>query len=75
MAEEYNITVRAGPESETLGEPFRYVTSPIPEWVKNVDEEPYSTAVQTALSGAAEMVRNTGKTLTVTLGVKIDNSS
>lgn len=68
----YHITVRAGTESETPGEPFRYISSGVPDGVKSVDEKPYSDFARMALEAAKSAVLRTNKNLTLTLDVTVE---
>ena len=70
--EDCEIVVRAGPSGESDDNIFRYVSSPLPDWVKSVDDPYYSRISQTALKVAKEIVEATGKNITLRYSVNID---
>ena len=67
----YRIQVRAGVgnEDDSKGV-FHYTTSPVPPWVRSVDEQPYTSYVQSAFAAAKNAVERTGKNITLTLKIE-----
>ncbi len=61
------VIVRAGPGGESDDDIFRYVSSPLPAWVKSVDEPFYRIITTTLLQAAKEMVQETGQDITFKL--------
>ena len=68
--QKYILRIRAGPESETPQEPFRYIASPLPKFMNDVDKESYKIILQNAILTASEIVKKTGKILELKLSIE-----
>jgi len=66
---DYIIDVRAGTNGEN-SDVYRYVSSPVPKNIKSVDDPLYRTLSSSALEVASEIVRITGKNITLKLSIE-----
>jgi hypothetical protein len=57
------VKVRAGPGGES-SDFFKYIVSPLPTWIKSVDDPYYTMIVSNALKKAEEIAKKTGKCIT-----------